>query len=226
VLVTDNPTLALDAVGPSTPTIQKRQFSDAGVGENAAKPGTAIGEGCQRRFLGASDGVKVPVDQRLDVGFGFGDGAKNLPSTGFRFDIADTYLEMPLADLATPDECRIQRHHDRWCHCFRCHGRTLLQCLTDVQSMAAYGLGVLRGVHREHLLEKIRSRSVGHKGGQMGLKLDQFRCYPAIRRPADTRLDPTTGGTTKSGKPHRDLAEKRRDPVLPVVFHAAPMATV
>jgi hypothetical protein len=38
-------------------------------------------------------------------------------------------------------------------------------------------------------------RSLGHKGGQMGLKRDQFRCYPAIRRPVDTRpVVPHLGG--------------------------------
>ena len=83
--------------------IQKRQVSDARVGENSAKAGTAIGEGCQRRLLGAPDGVEVPVDQCLDVRFGFGDRTENLPSTAFRFDVTDTYLEVALAGLATPD---------------------------------------------------------------------------------------------------------------------------
>ena len=64
--------------------VQKRQVSDAGVGENASKPGTAIGEGCQRRLPGASDGIEVPVDQRLDVRFRFGDGTKNLPAVNRR----------------------------------------------------------------------------------------------------------------------------------------------
>jgi hypothetical protein len=77
----------------------------------------------------------------------------------------------------------------------------------------------------EHLFEKTSSRSVGHKGGQMGLKPNQLRCRPAIRRPVDTRFDSATGGTTKSGKPHPDMTEKRRDHVLPVVCHAARVAT-
>jgi hypothetical protein len=42
--------------------------------------------------------------------------------------------------------------------------------------MTAHGLGMLRGVDREHLFEKISSRSVRHKGGQMGLKPNQLRC--------------------------------------------------
>jgi hypothetical protein len=44
---------------------------------------------------GASDGVEVPIDQHLDVRFSFVDSTKNLPATGFRFDIADTHLEIP-----------------------------------------------------------------------------------------------------------------------------------
>ncbi len=91
--------------------------------------------------------------------------------------------------------------------------------------MAAHGLEMLRGVDREHLLQKIGGRSVGHNGGQMGLKLDQFRCRPAIRRSVDTCFNPATGGASKSRKSHRDLTEKRRDPVLPVVFDAAQTAT-
>jgi hypothetical protein len=53
----------------------------------------------------------------------------------------------------------------------------------------------------------------------MGPETDQFRRRPAKRRPVSARLDPATGGTTKSEKPHRDLTEKRRDRVLPLVFH-------
>ena len=55
----------------------------------------------------------------------------------------------------------------------------------------------------------------------MGLKLNQFRCRAAIRRPVDTGFNPATVGTTKSGKSHHDLTEKRRDHVLPMVFHSA-----
>ena len=59
----------------------------------------------------------------------------------------------------------------------------------------------------------------------MRLKLIQFRCRPAMRWPADASLDRATRGTAKSGKPHRDLAEKRRDRMVPVVLHVANAAT-
>ena len=36
---------------------------------------------------------------------------------------------------------------------------------------------------------------------------------------------PAAPGTAKSGKPHRDLAEKCRDRMVPIVLHAANIAT-
>src|SRR5271166_4076565 len=53
----------------------------------------------------------------------------------------------------------------------------------------------------------------------MRLKLIQLRCRPAMRRPVDASLDPATRGTAKSGKSHRDQAEKRRHATIPVVLH-------
>ena len=75
--------------------IEKRRRGDAGVGENRRSPETSVGERRQRRMLGAPDGVKVPDDQHLDIRFGFGHGTENLPTAGFRFDVADTHLKMP-----------------------------------------------------------------------------------------------------------------------------------
>jgi hypothetical protein len=46
-----------------------------------------------------------------------------------------------------------------------------------------------------------------------------------MRAPANTSFDPATDGTAKSGKAHRDLTKERRDHVLPVIFHAACVAT-
>src|SRR5271157_1467012 len=96
----------------STPTVEKRRRGDAGVSENAPEPGTTIGESGQRGFFSSADSVEVSVDQHFDVRFRSGDGAENLPATGLRFDIADPHLEMPLPVLTTPDEGRIQGHHD------------------------------------------------------------------------------------------------------------------
>src|SRR5208282_1559211 len=64
-----------------------------------------------------------------------------------------------------------------------------------------------------------------HQRRKMRLKLIQLWRRPTLRRPSDARLDPATRGTIKSGKPHRDLAEKRRDRALPVVLHTATAAT-
>ena len=81
-LVADNPTLALDAVGPSTPTVEHRQRGDAGVGQNTPEPRTAVGEGGQRRVSGSSDSVEIAADHRSDVRAGFGDGAEDLAAQG------------------------------------------------------------------------------------------------------------------------------------------------
>jgi hypothetical protein len=150
VLVSDNPTLALDAAGSSTPTVQKRRRGDAGLSENASESGTTIGESGQCRLPGASDGVKVPVDQSFDVRFRSGDGSENLAGAGFRFDIADAYLEMPLPFLATPDEGRIRGHHDRRRHYFRPPRGALTEYLAGFQGVTPQRLGMLRGVNRKH----------------------------------------------------------------------------
>jgi hypothetical protein len=42
-----------------------------------------------------------------------------------------------------------------------------------------------------------------------------------MRWPVDPNLDRTTRGTAKSGKSHRDLTEKSRDRMIPVVLHLA-----
>ena len=109
-LVADNPTLALDAVGPSTPTVEHRRLIDAGIGEDTPEPGAAVGEGGQRCVPGSSDSVEAAADHRSDVSISFGDGAENLAATGRRFDIADPHLQMPLALRAAADERRIQGH--------------------------------------------------------------------------------------------------------------------
>ena len=56
----------------------------------------------------------------------------------------------------------------------------MLEHLTDFQGMTAHGLGVLRGIDREQLLQKTSSRSIGREGREMRLKPNQLRCRPAI----------------------------------------------
>jgi hypothetical protein len=149
--------------------IKKRRRGDAGVRENAPKSRTAVGESDQSRMLGAPDSVEVSVDQHLQVRFGFGDGTENLPSTKFRFNIADAYLKMPLRFLATPDEGRIQGHHDSGRRYFWPRRGTLTDCLADFQGMTPQGLSMLRDVNRKNLLQKISRGSIGHEGGEMRL---------------------------------------------------------
>jgi len=48
--------------------------------------------------------------------------------------------------------------------------------LAGFQSMTSQGLIMLSNVEREHLLQQISSRSVGHQGAEMRLKPVQLRC--------------------------------------------------
>ena len=93
------------------------------------------------------------------------------------------------------------------------------------QGAAAHGLFVVAGADREHLLQHVSGRPIGHQGGQVSLKLIQLRCRPAMRRPVDPNLDRTTRGAAKSGKPHRDLTEERGYRMIPVVLHVTNTAT-
>ena len=74
---------------------------------------------------------------------------------------------------------------------------------------------MLSSVEREHLLQQISSRPVGHHGAEMRLQLVQLRRRPAVRWPANASLKPAACGTTKTGKTHRDLAEQRRHRMVP-----------
>jgi hypothetical protein len=72
--------------------IENGRFGDASSGENSSKSRTSIGEGCQYGAFRSADGVEAPADQYLDVRIGLRDGAKNLSTTGLRFDIAKPHL--------------------------------------------------------------------------------------------------------------------------------------
>jgi len=80
-------------------------------------------------------------------------------------------------------------------------------------------------VDREHLLQQISSRPVGHHRAEMRLQPVQLRCRPAMQWPANASLDPATRGTAKPGKPHCDLAEQRRHRMVPVVLQTPNPAT-
>jgi hypothetical protein len=93
--------------------VENRQFGDAGIGQNAPKARTAIGEGRQRDAIYPTDGVEVPADQYFDVRVGSDDGAENLTSMNLRFDVADPNLQVTFAILATADERGVQGDRDR-----------------------------------------------------------------------------------------------------------------
>src|SRR4051794_37065241 len=84
--------------------VEDGRLSDAGISEDALEAWAPIGEGGQPRLLASSDGVEAAVDQHLDVGIGFGDGAEHLSAASRRFDIADPHLQMPLVRLTAADE--------------------------------------------------------------------------------------------------------------------------
>ncbi len=157
--------------------------------------------------------------------FALATAAKTRYSSGLRVDIADTHLDKPLRALATSDEGRIQSQHDRWRRYFRPDRGGLTNCLTNFQGMTPHGLGVPRGVHRKQLLQKIGSRSVGHQRAEVRLQPIQFRCRPAMQWPVEARLAHRACGTAKAGKPCPNLAEKRGDQVVLIVFDATATAT-
>ena len=58
--------------------VEHRRFRKAGIGQNASKASTTIGEGCQCGVFRSADGLKVSADRHFDVRVGSGDSAKNL----------------------------------------------------------------------------------------------------------------------------------------------------
>ena len=202
--------------------VQDWQPIDASVEKNAPQSGTAVGERRQRRALGASDSVEAAADQRSEVRVGLGDGAEDLPSSGRRLDIADPDLQVPLAVLAAPDEGRIQGHHDRLgTGRRRLRLRPHRQRLGDLEGVAAQGLGIHAGVHREHLCHHLGRRPVGHQRGELRPQPIQLRRRADVRRPSHARLDCVASGAAETGQPDRDLPEQRGDCVLAVVLHPA-----
>ena len=141
-----------------------------------------------------------------------------------RLHVADPYLQMTFSVLATSDEGGVQGDRDRRRRFRRIRGM-IPKRRAGCQCAAAHGLFVVAGADREHLLQHVSGRPIGHQGGQVSLKLIQLRCRPAMRRPVDPNLDRTTRGAAKSGKPHRDLTEERGYRMIPVVLHMTNTAT-
>jgi hypothetical protein len=151
-LVDDDPSLALDAVGPSTPTVENRWFQHTRTGENAPEPRATIGEGRQYGSTSATNRVEVLPDQPLKVCPGFRDRAKDLTTTGFRFNIADPHLDVTFAILAAPYERGIHGESDRRRRDRRHVHGAVSECLARLQGVAAQSPGVDAGVDRKHVL--------------------------------------------------------------------------
>ena len=205
--------------------VEHRRLGDTGISQNAPQAGAPVGERGQRRVLGSPDGVEATADQHFDVRIGFGDSAENLPPASLRFNIADPHLQMPLAVLAAADEGRIQGHGDRRSRRIRPHRGLIPKLRTNFQSVQTQSFRVVSGVDREHLPQHVSSHPVSHQGREMRLKLIQLRRRAAIRWPTMAGFVAAAPGTAKTGKPHRDLAEKRRDRMVPVILHSAHLAT-
>jgi hypothetical protein len=86
--------------------------------------------------------ASTPADQHLDVRIGFGNSAENLSPAGLRFNIADAYLQMPLAVLTAADEGRIQGHGDRRSRRIRPHRGLIPRVCTNFQGLTAQSLRV------------------------------------------------------------------------------------
>jgi hypothetical protein len=133
--------------------VENWRFGDSGIGENASKSRTSIGEGRQFGAFRSADGVEALADQYLDVRIGFRDGTENLSCTGFSFDVANPHLQVRLSVLSTPDEGGIQGDRDRRRRCFRPDRGTIHESFASPQGMAAQRLRVRSGVDRKHLLQ-------------------------------------------------------------------------
>jgi hypothetical protein len=84
--------------------VERRRRGDAGINQDRAQPGTAIGEGSQFGLVGVADFLEAASDQRLDRRIGLCDRSKNLSGSVKCFDVAETDFEMPLAIPMAPDE--------------------------------------------------------------------------------------------------------------------------
>ena len=194
------------------------RIRDPGIGQNRSQTGAAVGERGQLGVVGSAHRLKVSPDQHRDVGIGPRDGAEDLSASVSRLDVADANFQMPFAVVAATDEGRVQADRDR-----RRGGRRLdrggvTKLLTDLERMAAQGLGALAGLDRQKMRQHASGDAIGHQGGKMRSQLVQLRRRPTMRWPADTRLGTATASAAKPRKPHRHPAEQRRDLVQPPIL--------
>src|SRR5271163_2986538 len=104
------------------------------------------------RPVGSAAACALSQLRRLSTSWWRRPGIASRLGVTFRFDIANPDLEMPLAVLTAPNECRIQGHSDRRYRHVRPRSGLISQHRADFQSVMAQGLGVISGVNRKHLL--------------------------------------------------------------------------
>ena len=139
------------------------RFGNVGIGQNASKASTTIGERRQRGVFGLADGLEVSADQQFDVRVGSGDRAKDLAAARRCLDIANAHLQVTFSVLGTADEGGIQSDRDPRRRCFRTNRGTFANGRAGFQGVATQGLLVLSCADRKQLLQNIRGRSVGLK---------------------------------------------------------------
>jgi hypothetical protein len=111
-------------------------------------------------------GVGVPADQHFDVHVGSSDSAKNPAPTSLRSDIANPHLQVTFSVLATPDNGGIRGDRDHSRCRFRPDRGTIPKGRAGSQGVATHGLFAFADADREHLLQHVSHRPIGHQGGQ------------------------------------------------------------
>jgi len=74
------------------------------IGQDRAQTWTAVGESGHLGGVGLTHSFQGSPYQRGDVGRGPGNGAKDLPATVNRLDVADTDFQVAFAVVAAPYE--------------------------------------------------------------------------------------------------------------------------
>src|SRR4051812_5237329 len=206
--------------------VEYRKPPDASVEKNAPQPGTAVGKRRQHCALGPPDRIEAAADQAYEIRVGLRHGAEDLPPAGCRLDIADPNLQLPLAGLATPNEGRIQGHHNRLgAGRRRLYSHLRWERLGDLERVTAKGLRIRAGVHRKHLPQHLGGRPIGHQGGELRPQPIQLRGRADMQRPPQACLGHAASNTAVAGQPDGDLAEQRGDRVLTIILDPADRAT-
>ena len=218
MLVVDNPTLARDAVGPSTPTIQHHSGLRQHLTLQPPQTCVAVAQhsrGCLR--------VDTCRSERLPERLGRSDRARAREGEAVLAPIGMDHLTrdhleatplgpVPVSDIAAiqPDHDRIQRRRRRRVHGLG--GMCSHDILADPQRPVAHRAGVLRPADRQQLRQQRRCLAERHKRGISGRDIGELggdtittkvECSNAFRLVrALTRAD------EPAPHPHRHVAEQ------------------